>query len=357
MGPWLLDEAGRLILEYAPADAYAVISDANVGPLCAPQLLASLKSAAPGRRILYREIEPGESGKSRENWTTLTNWLLDERCGRDTTVIALGGGVVGDLAGFVAATLLRGTNLVQVPTTLLAMVDASVGGKVGVDTRHGKNLVGAFHPPALVVVDPVVLQTLPARELRAGYAEVLKHGIIVDKQYFAEARDFAPHLLADADLVDWAGDRLAGLITRSVEIKAGVVAGDPTERGRRRILNFGHTIGHAIESASRFTLLHGEAVAVGMVLEARLAENIGVAGRGLSDAVADALARAGLPLEIPGPVDRSDIWNDIHQDKKRIGGVLHLALPGSIGVMAGLPPDYAVAVRSEVIAELIGVRP
>ncbi|MGQ0764556.1 MAG: 3-dehydroquinate synthase [Gemmatimonadota bacterium] len=354
LGPWLLDDAGRLIADHAPAHLYAVISDANVGPVCGPQLLASLRRAEPQRRILYREIEPGESGKSRENWSALTDWLLDERCGRDTTVVALGGGVVGDLAGFVAATLLRGVPLVQVPTTLLAMVDASIGGKVGVDTRHGKNLAGAFHPSALVLIDPVVLQTLPARELRAGYAEVIKHGVICDKRYFAETADFASHLLGDADLVDWGGERLASLIARSVEIKAEVVGADPTERGPRRNLNFGHTVGHAVESASRFSLLHGEAVAVGMALESRLAETLGLADRGLTDVIVESLSRAGLPTELPGFVDRRVVLSDLNSDKKRIGGVLHMALPREVGAMAAGPPDFAVAVTTDAVARLLG---
>jgi 3-dehydroquinate synthase len=353
LGAWLLAESGALITAAAPAHVYAIVSDTNAGPVAGPLVVGSLRRAAPASRILYREIEPGERFKTRESWQSLTDWLLEERCGRDTTMIALGGGVVGDLAGFVAATLLRGVPVVQIPTTLLAMVDASVGGKVAVDTAHGKNLVGAFHQPACVLVDPTVLQTLPSRELRAGYAEILKHGIIADAGYFDTARAQVPHFLGNADQVEWSGEDLASLIQRSVELKAAVVREDERENGLRRILNFGHTIGHAVETASGFRLLHGEALAIGMALEATLAESLGVAASGTASAIVDALREAGLPSTLPPDLDVVRLIDTMLNDKKRQAGLVMLALPASIGRMAGADSGFVIPVERDRIERLL----
>ena len=347
IGPWLLDDAGRRIAAAAPAHTIAVVTDENVGPLAAPQLVGSLRHFAPHTRVLLKAIPAGESQKVRETWTMLTDWLLDERCGRDTTVVALGGGVVGDLAGFVAATFMRGVPFVQVPTTLLAMVDASVGGKVGVDTRHGKNLVGAFHQPATVLADPTVLQTLPAEHLRAGFAEVLKHGIIADAGYFARARQVGEGLFAtNATEVAWHGDALADLVAGSVRIKAAVVSRDEREHGLRQVLNFGHTIGHAVELLSDFSMLHGEAIAIGMCVEARLAEATAVARPGLAAAVRDAVRAIGLPVAVPGSMQPDALIEAMRLDKKARAGRLVMALPESIGTMAsastGIPVDTAL---------------
>jgi 3-dehydroquinate synthase len=215
--------------------------------------------------------------------------MLELKLGRDSCVIAVGGGVTGDMAGFVAATYMRGLPFVQVPTSLLAMIDASVGGKTGVDTDAGKNLVGAFHAPTVVVIDPAALRTLPARQLRSGLAEAVKHGAILDAEYFRWLEDHADELLA----LDAAA--LEHLIARSVELKAAVVASDPLEKGRRAILNFGHTVGHALEHSSRFTMPHGFAVSIGMCIEASLGEALGVTRAGTGAAIAKLLARFGLP--------------------------------------------------------------
>jgi 3-dehydroquinate synthase len=349
VAPWLLREAGARIVAAAPAHVYAVVSDTNAGPVAMPNVLGSLRRSAPAARILYREIEPGEIHKTRRTWEALTDWLLSERCGRDTTVVALGGGVIGDLAGFVAATFMRGVPFIQVPTTLLAMVDASVGGKVGVDTPLGKNLVGAFHQPATVLIDPTVLQTLPARELRAGFAEVLKHGVVADAGYFATAASIGPALLGSADHVAWHGDDLAALIARSVEIKADVVRSDPLEGGRRRILNFGHTVGHAVEAASRFQLRHGEAVAIGMTIEAGLAERVGVASPGLRATLAEVLSAAGLPTTLPRDLEVATILDLMVSDKKRSGGTPMFALPARLGEMAGAADGFVVPIGLDVV--------
>src|SRR3989475_4641920 len=220
--------------------------------------------------------------------------MLAAHCGRDAAVIALGGGVVNDVAGFVAATYLRGVPLVQVPTSLLAMIDSSIGGKTGVDVPAGKNLLGAFHQPRVVVADPQLLGSLSSVQLAAGLAEAVKHGVIADAEYFAflegeYAAIFAKHAPA-----------LERVVRRSVEIKASVVAQDEREKGKRAILNFGHTVGHAIEATSRYEVLHGEAVAIGMVYEARLAETLGIAATGTAHRIRSVLERLDSPAGGPG---------------------------------------------------------
>jgi 3-dehydroquinate synthase len=336
----------------APARTYVIITDENLSIIAAPNVIGSLRHFAPHSRMLVQAIVPGEARKTREEWARLTDWLLDNRCGRDTTIIALGGGVVGDLAGFVAATYMRGIPLVQVPTSLLAMVDASVGGKVGVDTRHGKNLVGAFHQPAAVVIDPTVLQTLPVEHRRAGLAEVFKHGVIRDAAYLVESKSVAARLL-DARHADWHGEWLTALIARSVEIKADVVTRDEREAGLRQILNFGHTIGHAVETASDFTMLHGEAIAIGMVVEGALAEDLGLAAPGLVAHVTMALGMAGLPTSIPAGMNHEKLIDLMHMDKKARDARLMFALPRELGAMAGEDRGYVVpATVSQVLTAM-----
>ena len=352
VGPWLLDEVGRITVDVAPARTYAIITDENLSIIAAPNVIGSLRHFAPHSRMLVNAIVPGEQRKTREEWARLTDWLLENRCGRDTTVIALGGGVVGDLAGFVAATYMRGIPIVQVPTSLLAMVDASVGGKVGVDTPSGKNLVGAFHQPAAVIIDPTVLQTLPAEHRRAGLAEVFKHGLIADAAYLVEAKTVAPRLL-DARHADWHGEWLTSLVARSVEIKADVVQRDERESGMRQILNFGHTVGHAVEAASDFTMLHGEAIAVGMAVEANLAEELGVAAPGLVAHVTIALGTVGLPTRLPSEMNQDTLIELMHMDKKARDARLMFALPREVGAMAGGDRGYAVPATVAQVASAL----
>src|SRR4051812_28720399 len=240
---------------------------------------------------------PGEASKTRDQWARLTDELLRRGFGRDSGIIALGGGVAGDLAGFVAATYMRGVPYLQTPTTLLAMLDASVGGKTGVDTPQGKNLIGAFHPPVAVLADPMTLMTLPEREYRGGLAEAVKHGLIADRAYFEwiEAESAALTRQEPAAVTQ--------LIRRSIQIKAEVVSDDEREAGRRAILNAGHTIGHALEQVSGYLIPHGEAVALGLIAECELAEGLGIAPRGLRDRVAALLSRLGLPRRLPSRLD------------------------------------------------------
>ncbi|HEX4935285.1 MAG TPA: 3-dehydroquinate synthase [Gemmatimonadaceae bacterium] len=350
--PWILDEVGRLVAQVAPAPSLVVITDAQVGALHLPAVVGSLRHFLPQSRTLVRAIPPGEAQKTRESWGALTDWMLGERCGRDTTIVALGGGVVGDLAGFVAATFMRGIPFVQVPTSLLAMVDASVGGKVGVDTPAGKNLVGAFHQPHAVIVDPTVLQTLEPAHRRAGMAEVIKHGIIADADYLERAVSLGPAVV-DGQAIDWQGEPLATLVARSIEIKAEVVRQDEREAGLRQVLNFGHTIGHAIEAASDFTLLHGEAVAIGMCLEGALSERLGIAEPGTAARIRCALQAIDLPVTRPPGQGAATLLDLMRVDKKGRGGRIVFALPESIGRMAGADVRYGIAVDDRAILELL----
>jgi 3-dehydroquinate synthase len=347
IGAGLRHAFARHVAEVARAHRYAVVSDSNVAPHYADALVQSLE---PLGGTTLHVVPAGETHKTREQWARLTDELLDAGCGRDTTTIALGGGVVGDLAGFVAATFMRGVPVVQCPTSLLAMIDASIGGKTGVDTPAGKNLVGAFHPPAVVLADVDTLRTLPDSHRRAGLAEAIKHGVVADAGYFERIGADLPSLLA--------GDPAAtlDLVTRSVEIKSEVVTSDTHEHGRRKILNFGHTLGHAVEQVSGFALLHGEAIAIGMVLEATLAERMGVAGRGTSSAIERVLTRAGLPTRVPASLADDEILRATKLDKKARAGAVEYALPSGIGAMAGADRGWAVPVDDALVMEVLEAR-
>ena len=339
--PGVLQALGAICQGSAPAHRYAIISDDEVARYWLPAASDAITAVIRGAHVSTTTFPAGEASKTRERWLRLTDWLLSEGAGRDTVVVALGGGVVGDLAGFVAATFMRGVPIVQVPTSLLAMVDASIGGKTGVDTPQGKNLVGAFHQPAAVIVDPAMLATLPAAHVRAGVAEVIKHGAIADANYFRLAaswsatvhqsleRDRAP------DAFDWNGLPTLEIIARSVMIKADVVNADPLEKGRRAILNAGHTVAHALERESGYALLHGEAVAIGLVVEAELGEAKGITAAGTADALRAALGGAGLPTALPATVNHDRLVDAMRVDKKARAGGLAFALLARIGEPAG----------------------
>lgn len=342
--PGLLRSVGAIAARVAPAHRYVVITDDTVAGFYAERVIASFSGGDP----LLLRIPPGEAHKTRLTWASLTDEMLDAGCGRDTTVIALGGGVVGDLAGFVAATFMRGIPFVQVPTTLLAMIDASIGGKTGVDAPAGKNLVGAFHQPKAVIADPQTLTTLPVAQRRAGTAEAIKHGVITDAAYFDRLAGALPALLTDPS-----GDAMHELIIGSITIKAGIVLGDEREGGMRKILNFGHTLGHAIETASDYRLLHGEAIALGMVLESSLAERVGLATSGTSHRVRAVVERAGLPVVLPPSLSAERLLALTRTDKKARAGSAEYALPLTVGTMAGADTQWSVRVRDEdVIAVL-----
>ncbi len=325
VGRGLLAELPRLLRERCPAHAYAVVSDSRVAELYGGRVVGLLRDAGLDARLF--PFPCGEWNKTRATWADVTDALLAARIGRDGAVVALGGGVTGDLAGFVAATYLRGVPWVQAPTTLLAMLDASIGGKTGVDVPAGKNLVGAFHEPRCVLADVETLATLPKAHLAAGMAEALKHGVVADAAYFDA-------ILADAEALRARDlDALERAASRGAAIKEGIVAEDPREAGRRAVLNFGHTIGHAVEARSGYAFSHGEAVAIGMAAEARLAEQLALAPAGLATTVRSALERFRLPVTVPADLAADDLLETMQGDKKVRAGAVRFALPSAIGEM------------------------
>ena len=286
---------------------------------------------AESRTAAWFLVEPGENAKSWGVLEQLTDWLLELGVTRSDHVFALGGGVVGDLTGFACAVTKRGCNFVQIPTTLLAQVDSSVGGKTAINTRAGKNLIGAFHQPSLVLIDPLVLDTLPDREMRAGYAEVLKYGLLGDAEFFAWLEEKGNAVLAREP------DALARAIATSIRAKARIVAEDERETsGVRALLNLGHTFGHALEAETGFSdrLLHGEAVALGMVLAARYSARRGELSSVDADRVAQAIAAAGLPSNISAlelTCNGETLTDHMRHDKKMEGGTLPFLLLRGIG--------------------------
>ena len=296
----------------------ALVTDETIAPLHANRVLDSLRADGFSAELVV--IPPGEDAKTLSTVQLMWDAFLGHGMERKSLVLALGGGVIGDLAGFAAASYLRGINWIALPTTLLAMVDSSLGGKTGFDLPQGKNLIGAFHSPQMVIADPVVLETLPTVELRSGMAEVVKHGIIRDVALFEQCETLDGELSSVADL-----------IPRAMAVKIRVVQVDPLENGLRASLNLGHTVGHGVELASDFKLRHGEAVAIGMVAEARLSESLNIADRGLADRIAACLEGIGLPTEIPPELDRDRIIAAMRHDKKKRAGQVKFALPVRIG--------------------------
>ncbi len=318
----LLSRLDGIVRERLPGARIAMIADARVFALLRDGRLGA--PAWAGDALVFPS---GESSKTREWWSRLTDGLLELGIGRDAGIVALGGGVAGDLAGFVAATYMRGLPCIQVPTTLLAMVDASVGGKTGVDTPHGKNLVGAFHPPVAVLADPLALRTLDEREFRSGLAEAVKHGLIADRDYF-EWMERETDAIVRRDLA-----ALTRLVTRSVEIKAAIVSEDEREGGRRAILNAGHTVAHALELATGFTLAHGEAVGLGLLAESELAARLSIGSPELRPRLAALLTRLGLPTRLPAPPAAQAVLAAMATDKKNRRARIRFSLPETLGTM------------------------
>jgi 3-dehydroquinate synthase len=345
--PILIDAGliGRpeIFRQHLPAKDVLIVSNTTVAPLYLRPLSASLGS----RRIVEAILPDGEAHKSLANVARLIDVLVANRFGRDCALIALGGGVVGDLAGFAAACYQRGVAFIQVPTTLLAQVDAAVGGKTGVNHPGGKNLIGAFHQPALVVADTATLATLPARELRAGLAEVIKYGLICDAALFAWLEAHLEELLAGKPAA------LAHVIRRSCEIKAAIVGRDEREHGERALLNLGHTFGHAFESATAYKeWLHGEAVGAGLAVAAALSSECGFMTGAEADRVQRLLERAGLPIRIAA-VTPAAALEHMRIDKKVQGGRMRLVLLQGIG-KAFLTADYPAAALNHALAAHCG---
>ena len=349
IGPALLDDGARLAA-HARGRHALLLSDSHVAPLYAARVEAALRQARPDLQLATHVMPAGEAHKTLASFGGAIDALAALGATRDATVYALGGGVVGDLAGFAAACWMRGVDCVQLPTTLLSMVDSSVGGKTAVDIPQGKNLVGAFHPPRAVFADTAALRTLPPRELRAGLAEVVKYGAIRDPLFFQWLEAEREALLAGDD------HALTEAIARSCAHKAGIVERDPLEKGERALLNFGHTFGHAIETEQGYggvgndNLNHGEAVAVGMVLAARLSADLGMASAGDTDRLETLLAAYGLPVRIPAGLAPEALLARMRLDKKNLAGRLRLVLWRGLG-QAEVVPDVD---ESRVLGVLSG---
>jgi 3-dehydroquinate synthase len=327
-----------LLQEHVPARSLLVVSNTTVAPLYLDTLLESLGARTPVQVIL----PDGEQHKTLATVSRILDVMVANRLGRDCAVLALGGGVVGDMAGFAAAAYQRGVACVQLPTTLLAQVDSSVGGKTGVNHPGGKNLIGAFHQPLAVLADTRTLSSLPPRELRAGIAEVIKYGLICDPVFFTwlEARI--------EDLLAGDPEALSRAIRRSCEIKAQIVGRDEHERGERALLNLGHTFGHAIESATGYRrFLHGEAVGVGLAVAAAMSRECGLMQTPEVDRVLSLLARAGLPTQVAG-LTAADILEHMQIDKKVRAGALRLILLRGIGE-SFVTGDYPQAALSATL--------
>jgi len=330
IGPGLLSD-GAALARHVRGRHVLLVSDSVVAPLYAGAVREALHAARPDLAIGTFILPAGEESKTLAHFGHAIDALATLGATRDACVIALGGGVVGDLAGFAAACWMRGVDCVQVPTTLLSMVDSSVGGKTAVDIPQGKNLVGAFHPPRAVFADTATLATLPPRELRAGLAEVVKYGAIRDARFFQWLEQERAALLAmDAEA-------LALAIAASCEHKAEIVERDPLEKGERALLNFGHTFGHAIETEQGYgglgndNLNHGEAVAVGMVLAARLSADLGLAPPADAERLERALAAYGLPTRLPAGLAPDALLARMRLDKKNLAGRLRLVLWRGLG--------------------------
>ena len=342
VGAPLATSGAEAIRALAEGRRLAVVSDAHVAPQHGLPLAAAL-GVHPHDCFT---VPAGESTKSREAWARLTDAMLVRGFGRDSLVVAVGGGVVGDLAGFTAATYMRGVPVVQVPTSLLAMIDAAIGGKTGVDTPAGKNLVGVFHQPALVLADPVTLATLPAPHIRNGLAEALKHAVITGAAEFE-------WLLAAAPAMQRAGGpdiaTAAELVERHIAIKVSVVARDEREAGLRKVLNTGHTIGHAIETAVDYGMLHGECVGIGLRVEAAIAHALGIATASLEARITDALRQLGLPLRPHVPVRPQAILDATRADKKARAGAVEYALLTDVGTPAAADRAHGTPVPDDIV--------
>ena len=325
----LLADVGAILRSYARDSRLLVVTDENVARAVLPQFAATLSSA--GISCAHFILPAGEAGKSWVQLEKLTDWLLEQHVERSDHIVALGGGVVGDITGFAAHIIKRGCPFVQIPTTLLAQVDSSVGGKTAINSAAGKNLVGAFHQPALVLIDPEILSTLPTRQLTAGFAEIVKYGLIDDPAFFAFCADNLDNFFAgDSDI-------RAQAIIRSVQSKARIVAADETERtGTRALLNLGHTFGHALEADTGFSdrLFHGEAVAAGMALAFRYSVRLGLCPADDAMRVTALLRRAGLPTtlsEAGVTANGAALVDYMRHDKKMSGGTLPFLLARGIG--------------------------
>jgi 3-dehydroquinate synthase len=348
IGEGLLASAGARLKPLLARPLTAIVTDSNVATLHLDRLVKSF--ADVGIKATPIVMPAGEATKSYRNLAELCDRLLEAGIERRDMIVAFGGGVIGDLAGFAAAILRRGVDFIQIPTTLLAQVDSSVGGKTGINSPHGKNLIGAFHQPRAVLIDIALLDTLPRRELAAGYAEVAKYGLLGDAKFFSWLEANAPSIFA--------GDAQSRIraVSKSCEMKAAIVAEDETETGVRALLNLGHTFGHALEAATGYSsrLLHGEGVAIGMAQAFRFSERLGHCAKGTAERVETHLRSVGLPSrlsDIAGDLpDEADLLAYMRQDKKARAGKLTFILTRGVGeafIARDVPDDAVLSFLAE----------
>lgn len=342
LGSESLGEIGRYCQDHQITNPGVIITDDNVGKIYGDELIQSLKNSGYHSSLI--SIPAGEQSKNIETLNHLWQKMIALKLDRKSTVIALGGGVVTDIAGFAAATLYRGIDWVSVPTSLLAMVDASIGGKTGIDLPSGKNLAGAFHPPKFILSDPNLLTTLPKGEFSNGMAEVIKSGVIGDAELFK----FIQH----NNVQDLVKRKLLELLKKSIKVKIDIISQDAFEKGNRAKLNFGHTIGHALELLSDYKIKHGEAVAIGMVQETKLSEELGLSKAGLSKKIKNICEKFSLPTTFPAKVTAKYLIDAMMQDKKRIANDLHFSLPVTIGnVKHGIKIDNLESLLSNLLKD------
>ncbi len=341
----VLKDIPERIKEAGLGHKFAIITDSNVETLYGGDLAAGFSKNNLENKII--SFPAGEQNKSRDIKAWIEDQMLENKFGRDSAVIALGGGVVGDIAGYVAASYTRGLPYVQIPTTLVACVDSSIGGKTAVDTPHGKNLIGAFHQPWAVFIDVSTLLTLSEKEVREGLAEVIKYGVISDSALFSYLEENLDQIFS------YDKKALTHIIKRGCEIKAEVVEKDERESNLRKILNFGHTIGHAVENLSDYRISHGEAISIGMVAEGKLAAKMGLWLESDLDKLINLIKKAGLPTEIPENMKSDQIIDAMKLDKKSRSGQIEMVLPNKIGDMSQVDGSYGIKIEDPIIEKVL----
>ena len=341
IAPGLISLVPREVKRLVPAHTYVIVTDSNVEALYGEGLLEGMKGE--GLKAHLVSFPAGERNKTRETKRYVEDAMLQMKIGRDSALVALGGGVVGDLAGYVAATYLRGIPYVQVPTTIVAAVDSSVGGKTAVDTPHGKNLIGAFYQPRAVFIDTSTLATLPEREVRGGLAEVIKYGVISDAGLFSYLEENVLKVFSFEEEV------LTRIVKRSCEIKGRVVEEDERESNLRKVLNFGHTVGHAVENALGYSIIHGEAISIGMAVEGKIALLMGLWKEEEQRRLIALLEKTGLPIRAEKELAPGGLIDIMKLDKKSRRGGIEMSLPVAMGEMKTADGGYGIRVKEQTI--------